>query len=49
MITPSFQGGQEVTQAVAIEGAEVGDAVALKIQRMRVTSLATTIYRWANV
>lgn len=42
MITPSFQGGHEVTQPVAIEGAEIGDAVALKIQRMTVTSFATS-------
>ncbi len=42
MITPAFQGGHEVTQPVAIEGAEVGDAVALKINRMRVTSIATS-------
>lgn len=42
MITPAFQGGHEVTQPVAIVGAEIGDAVALKIQRMRVTSLATS-------
>jgi len=42
MITPAFQGGHEVTQPVAIEGAEVGDAVALKIGRMRVTSVATS-------
>ncbi|HKR42861.1 MAG TPA: acetamidase/formamidase family protein [Paraburkholderia sp.] len=42
MITPAFQGGHEVTQPVAIAGAEVGDAVALKIERMRVTSLATS-------
>jgi formamidase len=42
MITPAFQGGHEVTQPVAIEGAEVGDAVALKIRRMRVTSIATS-------
>jgi acetamidase/formamidase len=42
MITPAFQGGHEVTQPVAIAGAEVGDAVALKIQRMRVTSFATS-------
>lgn len=42
MITPSFQGGHEVTQPVAIAGAEVGDAVALKIRRMRVTSFATS-------
>jgi formamidase len=42
MITPAFQGGHEVTQPVAIAGAEIGDAVALKIQRMRVTSMATS-------
>lgn len=42
MITPAFEGGHEVTQPVAIEGAEVGDAVALKIQRLRVTSIATS-------
>lgn len=42
MITPAFQGGHEVTQPVAIAGAEIGDAVALKIQRMRVTSTATS-------
>ncbi|CAG9190491.1 Acetamidase/formamidase [Burkholderia gladioli] len=42
MITPSFEGGHEVTQPVAIDGAEIGDAVALTIRRMRVTSLATS-------
>jgi formamidase len=42
MITPAFQGGHEVTQPVAIAGAEIGDAVALKIQRMQVTSAATS-------
>lgn len=42
MITPAFQGGHEVTQPVAVDGAEVGDAVALKITRMRVTSIATS-------
>lgn len=42
MITPAFEGGHEVTQPVAIAGAEIGDAVALKITRMRVTSLATS-------
>ncbi len=41
MITPKFEGGHEVTQAVAIAGAKVGDAVALKIKSIRVTSLAT--------
>lgn len=42
MITPAFQGGHEVTLPVAVEGAEVGDAVAIKINKMRVTSIATS-------
>ncbi len=42
MITPAFQGGHEVTLPVAVEGADVGDAVALKIDRITVTSLATS-------
>jgi len=42
MITPAFEGGHEVTQPVWIAGAQVGDAVALKIKRMQVTSLATS-------
>jgi hypothetical protein len=28
MITPKFQGGHEVTQPVAVDGAEIGDAIA---------------------
>jgi formamidase len=42
MITPAFQGGHEVMQPVAVAGAEIGDAVALKIKRMVVTSAATS-------
>jgi acetamidase/formamidase len=42
MITPKFQGGHEVSQPVAVAGAEVGDAVAIKIKAMEVTSLATS-------
>ena len=42
MITPIFQGGHEVSQPVAVDGAEVGDAVALKIIRCDVTSEATS-------
>ncbi|QET06028.1 MULTISPECIES: acetamidase/formamidase family protein [Cupriavidus] len=42
MITPAFEGGHEVTQPVYVAGAEVGDAVALDIRRMRVTSAATS-------
>ncbi|GAI43756.1 unnamed protein product, partial [marine sediment metagenome] len=41
MITPKFKGGHEVTQPVAVAGAKVGDAIALKIKSIRVTSLAT--------
>ena len=41
MITPKFLGGHEVTQPVAIDGAKVGDAIALKIESIKVTSLAT--------
>lgn len=42
MITPKFQGGHEVTQPVAVEGAEVGDAIALTLKKVQVTSLATS-------
>lgn len=42
MITPRFQGGHEVTQPVAVEGAEVGDAIAIKLKKVKVTSLATS-------
>jgi formamidase len=41
MITPELRGGHEVTVPVAIAGAEVGDAIALRIQDITVTSLAT--------
>ena len=41
MITPSFKGGHEVTTPIAVEGAEVGDALAIRIQEVRVTSMAT--------
>src|SRR5438270_12896908 len=41
MITPEFRGGHEVTRPVAVEGARVGDALAITIESMRVLSLAT--------
>jgi len=41
MITPSFQGGHEVTSPVAVEGAEPGDAIVIRIQKIQVTSTAT--------
>ena len=41
MITPSFRGGHEVTTPVAVEGAKVGDAIAIRIRKVLVTSMAT--------
>jgi len=41
MITPSIKGGHEVTLPVAVEGAEPGDAIAIRIRDITVTSLAT--------
>ena len=41
MITPSIRGGHEVARPVSVEGAEVGDAVAIRIKAIAVTSLAT--------
>jgi len=41
MITPKFKGAHEVTQPVAVTGAKVGDAIAIKIKSIKVTSLAT--------
>jgi acetamidase/formamidase len=42
MITPEFVGGHEVSRPVAVQGARVGDAVALFIQKVWVRSLATS-------
>jgi formamidase len=42
MITPEIRGGHEVTRPVAVEGAEVGDAIAIRIKDITVTSLATS-------
>jgi len=41
MITPSIRGGHEVAQPVAVAGAEVGDAIAIRINDIEVTSIAT--------
>ncbi len=41
MITPAIRGGHEVTQPVYVEGAAVGDAIAIRILDITVTSLAT--------
>lgn len=41
MLTPCLRGGHEVTIPVAVEGAEVGDAIAIVIRDITVTSMAT--------
>ena len=41
MITPRLRGGHEVTTPVHINGAEVGDGVAIRIRDITVTSIAT--------
>jgi len=42
MVTPSFRGGHEVTRPIRVEGAEVGDAIAIHIRDVEVTSMATS-------
>ena len=42
MITPSIRGGHEVSTPVAVAGAEVGDAIAIRISDIEVTSMATS-------
>jgi formamidase len=41
MITPSIRGGHEVCRPVAVDGAQVGDAIAIRIKDVEVTSIAT--------
>lgn len=41
MITPKLKGGHEVTKPVYVEGAEVGDAIAIRIKSIQVTSVVT--------
>jgi len=41
MITPQIRGGHEVTRPVAVAGAEVGDAIPIRIRSLVVTSAAT--------
>jgi len=42
MLTPKLKGGHEVTKPVYVEGAEVGDSVAIYIKDLQVTSIATS-------
>lgn len=37
MITPCLRGGHEVTKPVFVEGAEVGDAIAIRIKSVQIT------------
>ena len=41
MITPQLKSGHTLTVPVAVEGAQVGDSIALKIKRVRVLAKAT--------
>ena len=41
MLTPAIRGGHEVTKPVLVEGAEPGDAIAIRILDVKVTSRAT--------
>jgi acetamidase/formamidase len=41
MITPSIRGGHVVTLPVNVQGAEIGDAIAIRIRSIDVTSMAT--------
>ena len=41
MITPQLRGGHEVTQPVYVENSEPGDALVIRIQDVKVTSVAT--------
>jgi formamidase len=41
MITPAIRGGHEVALPVAVAGAEPGDAIAIRIRDIEVTSIAT--------
>ncbi|WP_100010197.1 acetamidase/formamidase family protein [Lentibacillus sediminis] len=41
MITPALKGGHEVTKPVFVEGAEVGDAIAIYIKSIEITSIVS--------
>jgi formamidase len=41
MITPAIMGGHEVTLPVNVQGADIGDAIAIRIRSIDVTSMAT--------
>ena len=41
MITPEVESGHTISRPVAVDGAEVGDGVALKIKKINITSKAS--------
>ena len=43
MITPTIRGGHEVCTPVAIEGADVGDSVAIKVESISIQSKAASV------
>lgn len=50
MITPTLHGGHEVNLPVAIEGADVGDAVVIRVEEIKVLSRASCsgVDRWVE-
>lgn len=42
MITPNLRGGHEVNVPVAVDGAEICDAIAIKIRSIKVESMASS-------
>jgi formamidase len=42
MITPALRGGHEVTRPVSVAGCKIGDAIAIRIKRIRINSLASS-------
>ena len=42
MITPDYPSGHEVTKPIAVEGADVGDSIMIRVRKINVLSLATT-------
>jgi acetamidase/formamidase len=50
MITPTLRGGHEVSTPVRVEGAKVGDAVAIKVERIRILSRASSsgVDKWVE-
>ncbi len=50
MITPTIRGGHEVNVPVAVEGANIGDAIAIYIEKIRIRSKASSsgVDKWVE-